>query len=403
VNLPWLELGLDARQDLVANGLLFIPIGFLWTAAMTRRWQPLALAAAATAGLVITVALAFGIEFAQAWFPNRTQSWNDVVSECVGGTVGVALWLIAGRSLSRQATQLLSARGIELAHKLLALYAWSLLIFSAIPCDFVLSLAELRAKYHAGRLAWLAPANISLTRHAAHLVLLALAFVPAGVWLHIALTRRATTSRSSLQRVTLVRWLMYSIAFSAACEAIQFFVYSRYTSLADVLAGWAGLAIGTSLRLAAQRTGFTVAAAQSRPGILLCVSLAYSVLLAAVFWYPFEWQFDTKRWTTALNGFFRPPFAAHYVGTEFNALANVLFRAGSFGVLGGLLGWTVVSLPATVRAAAWQAAAVYAMMVSAVVELAQIALADHIADLTDVLVGAVAAWLAMLLVVRLKG
>jgi VanZ family protein len=142
--IPYLELGVGSRADWVANILLYMPLSFLGTAAVAVGRRPWAAALGAAAVAAACVALAFGTEFAQLFFPPRTVSQNDLIAETIGTALGIALWFGAGPRLlglwrgvlGRQAW--LSARFV--------LFVLGYLALSFFPYDLLVSAAELHDK-----------------------------------------------------------------------------------------------------------------------------------------------------------------------------------------------------------------------------------------------------------------
>ena len=90
--LPMLQIGAEGRADWVANGVLYVPAGFLTVVVLgggkgglRRRFPRLAGAA------LFCIALALAVEFTQLFFPQRTFSRNDVIAEVIGSLVGILL------------------------------------------------------------------------------------------------------------------------------------------------------------------------------------------------------------------------------------------------------------------------------------------------------------------------
>jgi hypothetical protein len=85
-----LACGELAALDVVANMVLFMPLGFALAAAMNRRWLPLAICVATT---VMVEALQVRI------IVGRDASFRDILANSVGGIIGVELALRRGRLL----------------------------------------------------------------------------------------------------------------------------------------------------------------------------------------------------------------------------------------------------------------------------------------------------------------
>lgn len=82
--------------DIVANGLAYVPLGFLWAAVFTPRLAPaiVFMLAALTGG-----ALSCSVEVAQNFLPSRVPSNLDLVSNTGGGLLGALAGLRWGRHL----------------------------------------------------------------------------------------------------------------------------------------------------------------------------------------------------------------------------------------------------------------------------------------------------------------
>jgi VanZ family protein len=82
--------------DIVANGLAYVPLGFLWAAVLTPR-----LPAAAVFMLAVLTGgvLSFGVEFTQNFLPSRVPSNLDLLCNTCGGLLGALAGLRWGRHL----------------------------------------------------------------------------------------------------------------------------------------------------------------------------------------------------------------------------------------------------------------------------------------------------------------
>jgi glycopeptide antibiotics resistance protein len=80
-------------RDIVLNILLFVPFGFSLACLgekkkWPRRWLPVLT-------LIVSLAFSFAIEVLQMLMPTREGSWPDVLTNAIGGVVG--LWLFRGQ------------------------------------------------------------------------------------------------------------------------------------------------------------------------------------------------------------------------------------------------------------------------------------------------------------------
>lgn len=82
--------------DIAINVLAYLPLGFLWTAALLARISP---AAAFVMALSIGALLSFGIETVQNYLPSRVPSNLDLAVNAFGAALGAAAGLRWGRHL----------------------------------------------------------------------------------------------------------------------------------------------------------------------------------------------------------------------------------------------------------------------------------------------------------------
>ena len=82
--------------DIVVNALAYLPLGFLWAAALLRQLPP---PAAFLAAVLACCGLSFGIETAQNFLPSRVPSNLDLAANSFGALFGAAAGLRWGRHL----------------------------------------------------------------------------------------------------------------------------------------------------------------------------------------------------------------------------------------------------------------------------------------------------------------
>jgi VanZ family protein len=82
--------------DLVVNALSYLPLGFLWAAALQVRWRPLtACVLASLLGLLFSA----GIETAQTYLPSRVPSNVDLGCNALGALLGAVAGMRWGHAL----------------------------------------------------------------------------------------------------------------------------------------------------------------------------------------------------------------------------------------------------------------------------------------------------------------
>ncbi len=140
----------ESRSDWAANILLFFPLGFLGMAALCvdrRRGADCGPCRRPRSAWPISALL----EFLQLYFPPRDSSLNDIVAESIGAVLGIALWIAAGRPLTRGARSAWSeTEGDGTAARLLIAYLVVLALIQVFPPNLTLSPVELYHKYKAG-------------------------------------------------------------------------------------------------------------------------------------------------------------------------------------------------------------------------------------------------------------
>ena len=407
--IPYLDLSIAHRADWIANILLFVPLGFLWTAVVLvdRRASPARLAAVPLVVLLL-VALSIALEFTQLWFPKRTVSQNDIVAEMIGAVVGAAGWLVCGRRLTgwvrRYTTELRPKRRIDW---LLEAYCVGLLIYSVMPLDLTISPAELVGKFRQGKIALRPFADVdrslmSLFGMASDVLI----FVPVGMLAAVWMTSPRRPIRSWPAALAL------GAAVVVGIEAAQLFVFTRYTSSTDVLTGLCGVAVGAWLmrrwrsRLT-REVGEPVSPAFRRAAGWLALAAAYAVLLAAIFCVTgdaaLDLDADKQQIRQRFEGFWRIPFAALYTGSEFNALSEILRKMLWYAPLGAMLAMAVSAMTTqrTVRRVLGWLSVLVAAGVSTSIEMIQVLLPPHVPDVTDVMLCAAGAALGVLITLHI--
>jgi len=403
--IPMLELGVQSRADWVANVLLFVPIGFFMLGALCvdrrTRWGVLAAAPSAACCAALSVA----IEFTQLWFPPRTVSQNDIVAESIGGLAGCVLWILAGQPL----TDWLRVYTREAAPKrqvdwLLQAYLLGFVIYSVLPLDLTISVADLYRKFDGGKLvavpfsygygsvfAWIYQMTKDLV-----------VFAPIGAWAATAFVGRDRRSRPLGQTVLLGALVVVMI------ESAQLFVYSRFTDATDVITGIAGVALGAVLMR--RWLGPEAGRALTQPANAsfawlgwLGIAALYAALVAAGYWFPFDFTADKPMIKERLAGFFGVPFAAMYSGSEFKAVSNLLQKTLFFAPLGALVAVAAYRMPVppAVRRIFLAGLLGACFAVALGIELGQVLSPRHTPDFTDAVLCTAGALAGMLVTARL--
>lgn len=91
-----------SRSDLLANALLFVPIGFMLAGAILvdRRSRRLRVLATLLT-LLSSAAVSSVLEFLQIFAPGRVPSPIDIMAQVLGCTIGLVAWMAGGDAVTR--------------------------------------------------------------------------------------------------------------------------------------------------------------------------------------------------------------------------------------------------------------------------------------------------------------
>jgi glycopeptide antibiotics resistance protein len=369
---PFLQLGVESRADWVANGVLYVPVGFLGVRALAApRLGLLPFFALATACL-----LAFVVEFTQLYFPPRTVSQNDLLAECIGSLLGVLGAVGLGPWLARwwQAWALDPARLARLASQA---YALAYLLYCFFPFDVLVSQQEFADKMASSSgWGWLFAAtgdSVVWLRAAVLLVVETVLTIPIGLALTMGRTRA----------MALRRGLFVGAMLGLVIEFGQLFIASGVSQGASVASR--AVAVGLGAWIISDWQHHNLEAARSwLSRNLRWLFLAYLMPLGyGSGWGTHAWG----GWDRALQswGDLRfLPFYYHYFVTEATALKSL----GSVVVL-----YAPLAVLLWARMAGAAGAAVSAASIAAVFELGKLFLAGIHPDPTNVLLAGVSVWL----------
>jgi VanZ family protein len=396
---------LDSRSDLVANVLLFVPIGFFWLAALVADragraryfvWIPIVLASCFASSILI--------EFLQLWFPDRVPSLRDIAAQSVGASIGIVLWLGVGRSTVEWLRSF--ARFDRPADKvdwLLKAYFVGLAIYSLVPFNLTLSPGDLVQKYRDQKIVLMpfAAARWNLDYLLVQASNVAV-FFPVGMLAATALTSRRQPVRS------LASALGWGALAAVTIEGLQLLVIDRYCTTGNMLTGFVGVALGVLAMRRWRGAGRAEdahpqgAASSRRNVVLLAAAACYAVVLVLVFCAPLDWISDSELIRSRYHEMIRTPLATLQQGHPLNALTQVIRKGVFFAPLGGTLALVVSSLsvPAALRRFGYVVALAATAGVALVIELLQVFLPPHVPDLSDVLLCTLGGLLGMILTVR---
>jgi len=368
-----LDVGAVGRADWIANGVLYLPVGFLTASVLSGARQTSAPLPAILGAIVFVAALAVAIEFAQLAFPPRTVSLNDLLAELLGGTLGASLAGMASHRFTAL-RQALTGTADRLLPRLLEAYAIAYCAFSLFPYDFLLSTAELAEKSSSPNWGWIwasASADGTGAVVTAKLAAETIAALPLGLLL-------ASRGKSPGRAV------LVGLALGVAIEFAQFFLVSGVSQGLSVMTRTAGIAAGAFAWQRCRRLNLTrLGAGIRRIGPLLIAS--YLLTLAAVTgWLELDWHGIEAATATLRNTRFLP-FYYHYYTTEQAALLSLTAAFLMYAPV-GVMAWAYFLGPGT--------AAFLAVLAAVIMETSKLFLAGLHPDPTNLLLAAIGASMA---------
>ncbi len=313
-------LQLYSNTNLLANVLIGIPGPFLFLAAFHTRKSLLRTLFLLPVALAYCALLAATAEFLQLYFPGRMTLLSDIVAQTMGGTIGIACWLMIGpytRSMFQ--TLLFEDSGMKTGTFLLWCYLGVILLLHALPLDISANLGALYRQLEDGRIilvpfsTWSSPAAIIANLPSV------LAWMPVCWFL-------VRVKAWPLAVATLVAALG-----AAFLECVQLFVLSRTTDATNILLGAMGGLAGSIIgKLSPGRTAPVHKDKPWRNTILgSALSLAWFGLTIRAFWSPFTFQFDRNFLTQRVSDISLIPLHAYigkpYLYSAFNILEVLVY------------------------------------------------------------------------------
>lgn len=373
-----LELGIESRADWIANGVLYVPAGFLiaeWLTGLTSKKLKIP---AMILAFFICAVLAFGIEFTQIFFPPRTVSQNDIFAECIGGLIGVTLAPFVGRSIR----QLIAFRltnhetGITL---ILSAYLLAYVAYSLFPYDFLLSSSELFAKLNSNQWGLLFATSEMDNRPLLSIVKLGVE-VAAAIPFGIFLVRRWQKPSPSLKKI-----IVAGGGLGFLIEAAQFFIYTGSSQGISVVTRAMGSYFGAQLWLHGRHLDESTLQSFFKRSAWIVLPIYLLGIFSINGWFSQPWgSIDSA--VASLENTRLLPFYYHYYTSEAQALTSLLSVIAMFAPV-GVFGW------------AWKisrkATALFAVILASIIETSRLFFSASHPDPTNLLIAAGSTWLVM--------
>ncbi len=374
---------MDSRADWVANILLYIPLPYLWLGFASRRGRLIRLVLFSLSIFVFSVVLSVAIEFTQQFFPPRTVSLNDILAEICGTIIGIFLWWASGERV-RDLIDSLFAEGKRAAYAGLVLYTIGYLAFSLFPYDFLISAAEISAKWKGNYFHLFASQSTcgNALRCGTKLIAECAAVAPLG--LLIGLVSR----RSGGPLMRSAGWIGFGLGL--VIETLQFFLVSGRSLGASVVTRIIGVMVGAAVGETLKRKSLWPWLYLVSPFVPI-MGVGYSLLLAALAWVGKQPMLTLEDGLKRVNDISFMPFYYHYYTTESAAMTSLLAVAIMFFPIGVQYWiWRVTRLREFV-ARGTIGAIFIGGIISAGIEFGKLFFGGARPDPTNVFIGAVAA------------
>lgn len=375
----------DSKSDWASNIMLFIPLGYLMTAALAVD-RPRLRFLAALLVVVICGLFSASIEFTQLFFYPRVTSLNDIVAETIGGGLGALGWLTVGQTLTSWARRDELGLGAGVfPMELLPCCLLGLVIDQLLPLDITIQPAELYHKYKEGKvrlaywLPWPGWEDVAL-RELPNIFL----FLPIGVLL-AGLGGARWRRWSGWWRV-----LGLGLLLVAGIKFVQLFVRSRNSFAMDVLTNALAILLGWALGLAVRNSGTGSAASKARSVCFAAAAVVWLVVVGFLNWHPFDFSTDLNFGVDRLRNVPLLPFQDYVSNNYLQGFDQIITRLTVYLPIGLILplafGWRG-------RSSAGAFVIILIAVWAVTVEIGQAFLPTRYPSLTDVLVETVGAWL----------
>lgn len=327
-NIPFLALGVESRADWVANGVLYVPVGFLTVDWLIGRFRDAPRTLLFCIAAAFSIALAVSVEFAQVFFPQRTVSLNDIYAEWIGSLVGIALSVRYANGFHAFIASFYRDPG-RLRAPALDGYVVVYLALAFFPYDLLLTRPELAAKLASNHWGWWIAGDTFKPLHLAFQLLAELLLtLPLGFWL----VRLFGPESLNYRQAALAGFML-----GAFIELGQFLLYSGLSQGVSVLSRALGVLLGLVLCERGAHWSVDAVALTLRRYTLPLVAIYLVALLYLNGWVTARWH----GWGGAekhLDQLHFLPFYYHYFTSEMRALFSVTVVCLSYAPA-GILAW----------------------------------------------------------------
>lgn len=379
-----LPSGRISRTDVLANVLLFVPVGFSLSAALLAdrpRWPGLLWAIPVIVPLSLLVSMA--AEFLQLFSSDHVPSGVDIAAQTVGCSAGILVWRLAGQAMTTWTRETLAAAPQDRVSRALTAYAFLWILFNLAPFDITLDLGDLGERVRSGRVTLFpfSGSALSIPRRLWEGLAEVLSTIPLGLLGVLGFNHRPNRQP----------WVAFVLAAGiiVIVELAQIFIGSHSADSGDVLLGAAGATIGVlagnRLRPAVN-SGEPGASARALSWPAIALVGGWCLVLAAYHWVPYDFVVDNAAIRRKLEELSLLPFSGYRKGSYINAFNDLLTKLALAAPLGAAAAYVARS-----RAPTTTLVTVVSMLTAGciftAIEGGQFFLPSRVPDPTDVLVG----------------
>ena len=378
-----------SRSDLLANVLLFIPVGYALAGALllgrAGGWPTVR---AATMILPLSVSVSLVAEFLQLFTGNRVPSNTDIAAQLAGSLAGIAAWLIVGERSTAWLRETFAARTDDRLARLLFGFALGWVFVNLAPFDITVDAGDLAARLRSGKISVVpfSGPDVASVRWTWDALAELLSAIPLGFFGLIGWRSKGLHTPAAACAVGLTIVLSVELA--------QVFIRSHAASGTDVVFATIGVVLGVSLGrrfVSRNREPDDGTATRFIDWRAVTVLLLWILVLCAYHWMPYDFGVDTESIRRKAGRISLLPFDGYRGGSYLNALNNLLTKV-ALAVPLGLLAALVVRPTARTRQLITAGWLLFGAAVFAAIETGQFFLPGRLPDPTDVLVGALATY-----------
>ena len=406
IGLLYTETVFYSRTDWATNLLLFIPLAFLWLGLLWPQRNGWARIVTSAVVLIGCLLLGSSIEFVQMFFSGRTTSIYDIRAQLIGTVIGVAGGLLFGPKLFALWEQPQSGKHQRSA-KLFWAYLAGLVIYNLMPLDLTISPVELYHKWSEGRMV-LIPFSFAQDIGSQQVYDW---LADIALWVPLAALACLCFTTTSIRRI-----FGLLLGLAVGIELLQVFVFSRISDTTDILLAVLGSGLGLALghwlrqRSAADENHYIgestseLNAAPSNNTVMLGLLGAglWTLVLVAVFWYPYDFVQDQSLFLQRLQQLSRAPFSSYFFSSELLALTEILRKIIFFLPLGITLAMLLRPLiQRNLTGFATLITLIAGLAVAGGIELGQLLLPSKSIDSADVFFATLGTYMGFLLFNRL--